>query len=121
VEEPAKGTSIRVNAPWSPRKPCPPLLSRYRPTDSSEVSPEIWTRWRSELNSNSRFRFLNWQTRAFRRQLQHSDESRFGCAGQSWLVAPIWWKAGGWWKSTRNQRKAYGVGDNMDFIIAKYM
>jgi hypothetical protein len=38
------------------------------------LKPE--TRWRSELNSNSRFRFLNWQTRAFRRQLQHSDESR---------------------------------------------
>ena len=37
------------------------------------LKPE--TGWRSEPNSNSRFRFLNWQTRAFRRQLQHSDES----------------------------------------------
>jgi len=26
---------------------------------------------------------------SFRRQLQHNDESQFGCAGQSWLVAPI--------------------------------
>jgi hypothetical protein len=40
------------------------------------VSPEIGTRWRSETDSNYRYRFLNWQTTAFRRRLQHSDESR---------------------------------------------
>jgi hypothetical protein len=35
---------------------------------------ENWrTEWWSGLDSNSRYRFLNWQMRAFRRRLQHSD------------------------------------------------
>jgi hypothetical protein len=42
--------------------------------------------WWSELNSNCRYRFLNWQTAALWRRLQHTDGSkptrigRFGIA-----------------------------------------
>src|SRR5712671_7356065 len=40
--------------------------------------PKPETGWRSGMDSNYRYRFLNWQTTAFRRRLQHSDESRSG-------------------------------------------
>jgi hypothetical protein len=40
------------------------------------LKPE--TRWRSGLDANSRYRFLNWQTKAFRRRLQHSDGVQIG-------------------------------------------
>jgi len=37
--------------------------------------PGVYDTW-SGMDSNYRCRFLNWQTTAFRRRLQHSDESR---------------------------------------------
>jgi hypothetical protein len=54
---------------------------RFRPTggglfgDSSEVSPEIRTRWRSGMNSNWQFRNLNSQTTAGCFVRRHPDET----------------------------------------------
>jgi hypothetical protein len=44
-----------------------PMARAHRPTRGlfgvlSELDPEIGTGWRSELNSNCRYRFLNCQT-----------------------------------------------------------
>jgi hypothetical protein len=49
------------------------LVRFARPTIAGDNRETGW--WR-EVDSNCRYRFLNWQTTAFRRRLQHSDESR---------------------------------------------
>jgi hypothetical protein len=53
-------------------------FERFSATSES-LQTEVWR----EVDSNYRHRFLNWQTTAFRRRLQHRDESRSAGAGRS--------------------------------------
>jgi hypothetical protein len=68
----AAGDAIRVRA-------CAQIACTRALCERFSESCENWrTEWWSEGDSNSPYRFLNWQTTAFRRRLQHNDESRFG-------------------------------------------
>ena len=79
-------------------------------------SREIWTRWRSELNSNSRFRFLNW-----RRELLGDNCNIATSPGSAVRAKAGWWRRSGGKPAVGgrvrgiSEKPGYDVGDNMGF------